>query len=289
MVTRLSRFDDLFDHYSTMFCDVWGVVHNGVELYPGVTDALAAFKRAGGTTILVTNAPRPAERVAEQLNGFGLGSEHFDHVATSGDATRTLLARYGGQSLFHLGPDRDLSIYDQLNIELSPVAEANAISCTGFFDDTTEVPDDYRNDFTDYIGRGLTMVCSNPDILIDRGGVKVWCAGALAQLYAELGGKVELAGKPHAPIYQLASTLLEQIAGRPVSKQDILAVGDGMKTDVAGANGFGLDCLLITDGIHAHEMGRPGEPVAELVESRLTDDGLTARYYLPSLSSGRAA
>ena len=286
MTEQLRALDQLGPQYKAVFCDVWGVVHNGVELYPGAASALASLMQAGIRVILVTNAPRPAELVVQQLNGFGLDDRHFDAVATSGDATQTLIAKFSGQPVYHLGPARDLSLYDGLGVLLSDIEDAVVVSCTGFFDDQVEQPDDYRSPFAGMIKRGLPMICSNPDIVIDRGGQKVWCAGALANLYRQMGGEVELAGKPYWPIYHRAAELLRDAAGRDIGKDEILAIGDGLKTDVLGAQNYGIDCLLVTDGIHAQELGGHGTPTLADVTRTLGEEGVQARYFIANLKAG---
>jgi HAD superfamily hydrolase (TIGR01459 family) len=240
---------ELTHRYDVIFCDIWGVVHDGVKPFARAGLALAAARAKGLSVILVTNSPRPNDSVAAQLAEIGVARDSWDAIVTSGDATRKLIAQ-GPRRLFHIGPDRELNLYDGLGIELVSEAMAEGVCCTGLFDDAVETPDDYAPLLARLRARDLPFICANPDIVVHRGATLAWCAGALARDFAGLGGQTFIAGKPHRPIYDAALEIAGTLAGRPVDPARILAIGDGMPTDIKGAHDFGLDVLFITHGIH---------------------------------------
>jgi HAD superfamily hydrolase (TIGR01459 family) len=254
------HFAALAPLYDVAFCDVWGVVHNGVAAFPEACDALARFRRGGGTVVLITNAPRPGEVVAHLLDRLHVGRDVYDGIVSSGDVTRQVIAERSGASIFHLGPERDRPIFDGLDVRLAPLEAADYAVCSGLFDDNVETPDDYRDLLGRMQRRRLFMVCANPDVVVERGDRLVYCAGALADLYAELGGEVLYAGKPHRPIYAQALALAESVRGRPVGHDRLLAIGDSVRTDLAGATSFGAAFLFVTAGIHAEELGSRENP-----------------------------
>jgi HAD superfamily hydrolase (TIGR01459 family) len=198
---------------------------------------------------------------------------------TSGDVTRAAVAARPGARVYHLGPERDLGFYDGLEVALVSSQEAELVSCTGLFDDTTEGPEDYREQLSAFIARGLPMICANPDIVVERGDRMVWCGGALARLYAELGGDVTLSGKPHPPIYEAAMAN----AGL-TDRSRVLAVGDGLQTDIRGACNAGIDALFITGGIHSEDFGPLLAPDPQKVRARLEEEGLSAAAFMPVLA-----
>lgn len=248
--------------YPLVLCDIWGVVHDGVKAHPLAADALERFRGQGGMVALITNAPRPAASVASQLDALTVRPAAYDLIITSGDVTRDLVASSGFERIFHLGPDRDLLLFDGLDADRVAADRAQAILCTGLIDDETETPDDYRGQLENLARHGLPMYCANPDRVVQRGDDLVFCAGALADVYQELGGTVIIAGKPHAPIYERVLHQVELIRGNRPDKADILAIGDGIATDIRGAAAFGLDVLFVTGGIHAAEplAGEGGAP-----------------------------
>ena len=233
--------------------DIWGVVHNGIEAFPDACEALHRFRRQGGAVILITNAPRPADSVQRQLRKLGVADEAYDAIVSSGDLTRLYVADHPGRNVFWLGPERDGSIYRGLEAVLSPLEDASYIVCTGLFDDETETAEDYREMMLKARERKLKLICANPDIVVERGDRLVYCAGAIAELYRELGGEVIFYGKPHRPIYERAMELAATRLGHAVALSRVLAIGDSVRTDLAGAHGFGIDCLFVTRGIHAEE------------------------------------
>lgn len=230
--------------------DVWGVIHNGVEPFVAACDACIRFRLAGGLVVLLSNAPRPWSSVAAQIVRIGVPRFAWDAIVTSGDVARALIGAVRERTLFHLGPERDLPIYDGLDVRLGAADAAEVISCTGLFDDEIETPDDYAEMLRGFSARGLPMICANPDLTVERGTKLVYCAGALAESYQKLGGKVEYAGKPYLPIYDMAFETMAKLKGRQVDKASILAIGDGIATDIAGAQSAGVESVFVTSGIH---------------------------------------
>ena len=273
MTQPLSGLSAIADRYDAVLCDVWGVLHNGREAFPVPCDALSRFGAARGPVVLISNAPRPAVAVHDQLRGLGVPPAAWSGFVTSGDATRALLAARAPGPVFALGPERDRPLYDGLGLAFAPLGEAAFICCTGLFDDEAETAADYRAVLTDAAGRDLEFICANPDLVVHRGEQLIPCAGAIADLYAQLGGKVLMAGKPFAATYDLALAEIDRLAGRTVDKARVLAIGDGVGTDVLGANRQGLDCLFITGGIH-------GGQAADQV---LAQAGAHAAYAMPGL------
>lgn len=240
-------------HYPVWFCDIWGVIHDGYAPIMGTCAALAKHRSLGGIVILVTNSPRTAQGVDQQLREIGVQQNAYDAIVTSGDVTRTLMVEHGGGKIFHLGPKRDISIFSGLKLKQVELAEATSVLCTGLFEEREETPADYLPLLSEIKERGLTFICANPDKIVRKGAELVYCAGALGEEFAKLGGDVLMAGKPFAPIYELAVTAAEKLRGGAVSKDDILAIGDGPETDIRGASDFGLPCVLITGGINSGE------------------------------------
>src|SRR3954453_17407530 len=231
--------------------DIWGVVHNGLESFPEACEALHTYRSRGGTVILITNAPRPADSVQRQLRKLGVADETYDAIVSSGDLTRLYGTEHPGRKMFWLGPERDNSIYRGLSAVTAPLEQADYIVCTGPFDDETETPEDYRGMMLQARERKLTLICANPDIVVERGDRLIYCPGAIAELYRELGGEVIFYGKPHRPIYERAAALAAEQRKAPTPLARVLAIGDSVRTDLAAAHGFGTDCLFVPRGIHA--------------------------------------
>jgi HAD superfamily hydrolase (TIGR01459 family) len=244
---------DLVGGVDVLLSDIWGVVHNGLVAFPEACEALHRFRAQGGTVILITNAPRPADSVRRQLHKLGVADEIYDAIVSSGDLTRHFVANRPGEKLFLLGPERDSSIYRGLDAVRAPLEQADYIICTGLFDDETESAENYREMMLRARARKLTLVCANPDIVVERGDRLIYCAGAVAELYRELGGEVIFYGKPHRPIYERAIALADARRGQAVQLGRVLAIGDSVRTDLTGAYGFGIDCLFVTRGIHAED------------------------------------
>lgn len=246
----IQRLDDLTDKYDVFFCDVWGVVHNGVAAYPAAVEALKRARAKGITVVLVTNSPRPHPDVVIQMTGLGVSPDAYDRIVTSGDVTRDLI-KDGPRKVFFIGCERELTLFDGLDVELVEEQDAAGVVCTGLFDDEVETPEDYAELLQRLRSRNLPFICANPDIMVERGHRLIWCAGALARDYSQLGGRTFIAGKPHRPIYQAALEIAEAERGGPVDRARILGIGDGVLTDVKGAANFGLDVLYISAGVHA--------------------------------------
>lgn len=244
---------ELVGGVDVVLSDIWGVVHNGLEAFPEACEALHTYRSRGGTVILITNAPRPADSVQRQLRKLGVADETYDAIVSSGDLTRLYVAEHPGRKMFWLGPERDNSIYRGLDATTAPLEQADYIVCTGLYDDETETAEDYRGMMLKARERKLTLVCANPDIVVERGDRLIYCAGAIAELYRELGGEVIFYGKPHRPIYERAMRLAGERQGHPIDRKKVLAIGDSVRTDLTGAREFGIDCLFVTRGIHSEE------------------------------------
>ena len=243
----------LVDGVEVILSDIWGVVHNGLESFPEACEALHTYRQRGGTVILITNAPRPADSVQRQLRKLGVADETYDAIVSSGDLTRNFVADHPGKKMFWIGPDRDSSIHRGLDAVMAPLEQADYIVCTGLFDDEIESAEDYRAMMLQAREHKLPLICANPDIVVERGDRLIYCAGAIAELYRELGGEVIFYGKPHRPIYERAMALAAERRGQPTSLDRVLAIGDSVRTDLTGALGFGIDCLFLTRGIHSEE------------------------------------
>jgi HAD superfamily hydrolase (TIGR01459 family) len=249
----------LAGRYRVWLCDVWGVVHDGLVRFDAAVEALQRFRAGGGCVVLLTNAPRPASHVLEQMADLGVTSDAFDAIATSGDATRDLIAVRRYRRVLHVGPERDLPFFEGLDVERVGDAAAECVVCTGLDDELGEQPRDYRARFSSCVARGLTFYCANPDRVVRRGAALYHCAGALADVYAALGGEVVMAGKPHPPIYARALESAAAALGTPVGPREVLVIGDGIETDMRGAADQGFDALFVLDGIHAAELGLDGD------------------------------
>ena len=282
--TPLPNLGAVSADYDILLCDVWGVIHNGREAFPIACEALARWRRERGPVILISNSPRPRAQVIEQLQGLGVSHEVYSQVVTSGDATRGILARHAPGPAWKIGPDRDGPLYEGLGIEFSRLEEASFIALTGPDDDETETPADYRERLAKAAARELPMVCANPDKVVQRGDKLIYCGGALADLYQTLGGTVEMAGKPFGPIYDMAIAAAGAVLGHAAERSRVLCVGDGVVTDVRGANAQGLDVLFVARGIHGDElMSGPGQLNLKAVETRLAEDGSQAQWVIPDL------
>ena len=265
----LTGVRDLLKAYDVVLCDVWGVIHNGREHFAQACAALTKFRETGGRVVLVTNAPRPNQPVREQLDRLGVPRSAFDDIVTSGDVTLAFIASHGNAPLHHIGPERDLTLFEILRQQtgntppLVDLAAATYVVCTGLFDDQTETPADYDPAFAQMRARNLDFISANPDLVVHVGEKLLYCSGALAERYAALGGKVIQAGKPHHPIYERAFSIARTLAGRDIDKSRVLAIGDAMRTDIKGACDFGVDALFVTSGIHREEL----HPVSALDEA----------------------
>ena len=283
----LSGLSDVAKRYDALLCDVWGVVHNGRTPFADGCAALIRFAAERGPVVLVSNSPRPCADVAKQLDALGVPRGAWSAIVTSGDATRDELAARAPGPAWAIGPMRDAPLYDGLGMAFAEVPEEAAfVSCTGLFDDDVETPDDFRDRLKLCVVRGLVMVCANPDRVVQRGGKTIYCAGALADIYVEFGGEVVLAGKPHAPIYGRAFAEASRLLGRVAEPSRLLAIGDGLQTDVAGANAQGLDVLFTAaSGVHAKEVtDAAGALSMAQVAGLLEKGGAHATYVMAELA-----
>jgi HAD superfamily hydrolase (TIGR01459 family) len=277
---------DVADLYDAILCDVWGVIHNGRESFPAACEALAWFQRERGPVVLISNSPRPSEDVVSQLRDLGVPDAAWAAFVTSGDATRLEISARAPGPAWAIGPARDASLYVGTGVRFAETPdEAAFVSCTGLFDDEIETPKDYRSRLEICAKRGLVMICANPDKIVQRGDTIIYCGGALADLYVQMGGAVVMAGKPYHPIYDMARSEVNRLAGRDAPKSKILAIGDGMPTDVAGANNEGLPLMFIAGGIHAAEILNPkGEIDPERLAALFAREDARADYAMADLS-----
>lgn len=282
MARRITDLDQLTGSADILLCDVWGVIHNGVNPFPLSVEALKGARQRGQTVILITNSPRPAGGVIRQFETIGVDPECWDDIVTSGDVTRQLVTE-GPQQIYFLGPERDIALVDGLDVDLVEPGAAKAVLCTGLFDDETEQAEDYRSLLESFRARELPLICANPDRVVERGDRLVPCAGALADLYAELGGETRIAGKPHAPIYKEALSRARTIRGE-VDPARVLAIGDGAHTDIRGALDNGIEAVFIARGIHArHYLDGRATNEARL-QAFLDEEGLAPAYWMEWLA-----
>ena len=280
-----AHFASLAAAYDTVLSDVWGVVHNGQAAAPEACDALVRFRRQGGTVVLITNAPRPGNVVAHStLDRLAVPRAAYDGIVSSGDVTRALIQARAGQRVFHIGPPRDLPIFEGLDAPTVPLENAHYVLCSGLYDDTRETPQDYDDLLARMRARGLVMICANPDVVVERGDSLVFCAGAIADPYAAAGGEVVYAGKPHRPIYEQALAIAAAARGRTPEHHRVLAIGDSIRTDVIGAAAFGVDCLFLTGGIHAEELGGRNHADSATLAKLFASAGVTPKAVMHRLA-----
>lgn len=278
----ISGLGDVAKQYDAALVDIWGVLHNGVRPNLGAPEACKTFRDNCGPVILVSNSPRPRDGVIKQLRGLGVPDDAYDGVITSGDATRAELAKRAPGPVYAISPDKDMHIYDGLDLTFTDVEEAAFVSVTGLFDDGRETPLDYAEMLTKMRARRLDMVCANPDIVVDIGGTITYCAGAIAQAYEAIGGQVVMSGKPHRPIYDLAIEALGEIMGDAPSMERIVAIGDGPLTDLRGANALGIDAVFVVSGMHREALD--GTPLTAKAAAQIANEAdAWAKYTLPGL------
>jgi HAD superfamily hydrolase (TIGR01459 family) len=285
MTRIVQSLSEISAQYDALFVDLWGCVHNGVKAFPDAVAALQAYRRQGGIVVLVTNSPKPRAGVAEQLGQFGVPADAYDTIATSGDSARAAMFTGAvGSKVYFMGEwQRDAGFFEPLHvihepIEVTrvPLKEAEGIVCCGPMDPMAD-PDVNRADFLYAKQMGMKLLCANPDIVVDRGETREWCAGALAKLYTEMGGESLYFGKPYPPIYDLARLRLSEIVkGTPDDR--ILAIGDGILTDIAGAIGEGIDSLFITGGLAASETKTSVQPDPDALNAYLEKEMSSPEY-----------
>lgn len=287
IITALS---EISDRYEAMFVDLWGCVHDGLRAIPSAVAALQAYRQRGGIVVLVTNSPKPRKGVAEQLAQFGVPEDAWDTIATSGDSARAAMFRGAvGQKVWFMGEwQRDAGFFeplkvieDPVEIELVDLEDAEGIVCCGPFDPMA-APEDNQPQFLYAKQKGLRLLCANPDIVVDRGETREWCAGALARLYSEMGGESLFFGKPHPPIYDLARRRLAAL-NSDIRDGSILAVGDGVATDIRGAMGEDIDSLFISGGLARAETNTTDQPDPDSLKAYLQKEFSSPTYTIGQL------
>ncbi|WP_196259496.1 TIGR01459 family HAD-type hydrolase [Pelagibacterium limicola] len=269
--------------FDGILSDVWGVVHNGQEPHGPAVDALVQFRRNGGRVVLITNAPRPRGPIMEQLDRIGVTREAYDNIVTSGDATRILLEGYAGKVVHRVGPAQDVVLFEGLGITFGNVEEASAVAVTDL-DTDDDTPADYTERMRAWLARGLPLICANPDKVVEEGDRLIYCGGALADAYEDIGGRVMMAGKPFNPIYEEAKALLDKAAGRRIARERVLAIGDSVRTDAVGAAQFGIPLLFVTGSIHAEELDAFNDPPPKRVHDFVSVSRANMIGYMPRLA-----
>jgi HAD superfamily hydrolase (TIGR01459 family) len=270
--------------YDVVLSDVWGVIHNGRAAHPSAVEALVNYRAGGGRVVLITNAPRPSPPIVTMLDHLGVPRIAYDAIVSSGDATRAMVARYAGKVIHHVGPPTaDDAFYDGLDVTRGSADEAEAVVVTDL-DTDDDTPDMYADRIAHWLKRGLPLICANPDKVVEVGDQMVYCGGAIADIYAELGGEVHMAGKPFAPIYEEALLLAEEAVGHKLDRRRILAIGDSVRTDAIGAADFGIDLLFITGSIHAGELDAFGAPDPEAVRALVAPSGARLAGFMARLA-----
>jgi HAD superfamily hydrolase (TIGR01459 family) len=260
---------DLSHRYPVWFVDIWGVIHNGEKPFVETVATLARHRKEGGTVVLVSNSPRSAKGVIQQLDEIGVRTDAYDDAVTSGDVTQDLMRLVPSGKLYHIGPARDLSLFDGLPVKRVGLTEADAIICTGLVHDDRETPEDYTDELATLRARNLPMISANPDKIVRKGDKLIYCAGALAEAYQNLGGEVSMAGKPYAPIYELALRKAFRLRDISIERDDVLAIGDGPETDILGAANQGFPVIYVGGGVrdHAEDLDRELAHIRGLVPS----------------------
>lgn len=290
MTQIITSFNEISGRYDAAFVDLWGCLHNGYEPFAAAVATLEKFRDRGGKIILLTNSPRPRPSVIRQLDKIGVARDLYHDVAASGDASQfSLAAGDVGSKVYHLGPERDLGFFADLPVDILngrqitrvPLDQAEGIVCTGLFDDDTETPDDYRATFLYAKTKGLKLLCTNPDLIVDKGDTRIFCAGSLAKAYEDMGGTSLYFGKPWPAIYDLARRRLAEIAD--IEDHRIICIGDGIRTDIRGAIAEDLDSLFITGGLAAAETGTSQQPDPEKLNTYLNAAQLSPSYAIGHL------
>lgn len=280
----ISGLADLAGRYDAVLSDVWGVVHNGVEAFPSAVDALSQFRKAGGKVVFITNAPRPSGPIVDMLDRLGVHRDAYDAIVSSGDATRTMIGKYRGRAIHHVGPaSEDDALYEGLGVRRAGADEAEVVVVTDL-DTDDDTPEMYRDRARQWLSRKLPMICANPDRVVEHGDKIIYCGGALGDLYAAMGGMVLMAGKPYQPIYEEAFRLAEEAAGKPLDKSRVLAIGDSVRTDATGAAKFGIDLLFVTGSIHAAELDAFGKPDPQAIADLVAPSRAHMAGFLPRLA-----
>ncbi|MEM9147762.1 MAG: TIGR01459 family HAD-type hydrolase [Pseudomonadota bacterium] len=285
MAQLIDSIDEISADYEAILCDLWGCYHNGIEPFPAAMAALRRFRDRGGRVILLTNAPRPIPGVQVFLDRINAPEDTHDALLSSGQiCADALAAGTHGKRIHYVGPDRDLAMLSAGQIDAVELDAAEALLCTGLRDDSREGPEDYASEMAEWLRRGLPLICANPDIVVDRGETRLWCAGSLARAYREIGGVVHYYGKPHSAVYAACFDMLGKLNGAPMPRERVIGVGDGIATDVAGAADAGLDALFVTGGLAAAEFGADSNrPDPALLERYLEREGQSPAFAIPFL------
>lgn len=289
MTRIILSLSDIAADYDALFCDLWGCLHNGIRAFPEAIAALKGFRAGGGKVVLLTNAPRPWREVEAQLATLDVPRDAWDAIATSGDSARLAMFQgVVGHRVYHIGEPRDLAFFEPIHliencpeIRRVPLAEAEGIVCTGPFDALAD-PAANRPDFLYAKQKGLKLLCANPDVVVDRGDQREWCAGALAALYTEMGGESLYFGKPHPPVYDLARRRLAEL-GTEIADSRVLAIGDGIHTDIQGALGEDIDSLFVTGGLAAAETRTSQQPDPAALEAFIAREMVTPTFAMGQL------
>jgi HAD superfamily hydrolase (TIGR01459 family) len=280
----LAGLSEIADRYDAFLCDVWGVVHNGLEAHPSAVEALVNFRQGGGRVVFITNAPRLSAPIVDMLDRLGVPRDAFDAIVSSGDTTRAMIAPYRGRVIHHFGPlEIDDGLYEGLGVIRGGADIAEAVVVTDMPDDD-DTPDMYEADIELWLERGLPLICANPDKFVEVGDKLVYCGGAMADIYAERGGEVLMAGKPYRPIYSEALGMAEKAAGRAIDPTRLLAIGDSVRTDATGAAAFGVDLLFITGSIHAGEIDAFGTADPAAIRALVAPSGARLAGFMPRLA-----
>ena len=264
----LTSIAPLASEADVWFLDIWGVLHNGHKPFAGAVDACQTYRRGGGHIVLVSNSPRPRPGVIKQLDDIGVAGDAYDDVITSGDVSRALIRQAVATPLLHIGPKRDLPLFDGLQATFADASDAGVVVCSGLYDDDAETPADYAALLAQLRARDVPMICANPDIKAERGGKLIYCAGAIADAYEKLGGRVEYAGKPHPPIYVSALQIAARLTNGDIAKERVLAIGDGVATDIRGASAAGIRSVFVASGVHVAR----GVSVADAADALFADE-----------------
>lgn len=280
----ISGLSDLSGRYDAVLSDVWGVIHNGVHAFPEAVEALRNFRRDGGRVVLITNAPRPSGPIVDMLDRLDIPRDTYDAIVSSGDVTRTMIGKYRGRAIHHVGPPtEDDALYEGFDLRRTGADEAEVVVVTDL-DTDDDTPEMYRDRARQWLARKLPMICANPDRVVEHGDKIIYCGGALGDLYSAMGGMVHMAGKPYQPIYEEAFRLAERAAGQGISKSRVLAIGDSVRTDAAGAAQFGVDLLFVTGSIHAAELDAFGKPDPQAIADLIAPSRARTAGYLPRLT-----
>ena len=242
---KLNHLSEISNNYDTFIVDLWGVMHNGIKLNSKAMEAIKNLKNSSKKIVFLSNAPRPSLKVINFLLKMGMDEKYLSSVITSGEAAMYAINQSKfGKTFFHLGPPRDTSIFDKVKKNKTNIDECDFILCTGLFDDYDNDLNFYREFLKKHTSKKL--ICTNPDLTVHRGKIEELCAGSIAKVFEELGGKVSYFGKPHPEVYNLCFSKNEKV----------LAIGDNLRTDITGANNLNLDCIFITDGVHRDEINK---------------------------------